>query len=179
MKIINSSSDKLVIKDPIAVFTTIIALPFILVGLFLIYQGFSAAPGSSWAAFLFGLFITLVGGYLFIQSLKVFTITLDRSLGKVSIAQKSIFGNRAREIPLNQISKIGFQEIVSRGKGGTTTSFELFFILSDGNKVPFDNRTVGAGAFTKVGEGVSAFLGVPFGRADDPTDILNKLGVNN
>jgi hypothetical protein len=193
MKIISESDTKIVIKASASFFGAFVGFVFFLAGaaefvsaFFLNSTSSTNASGSLWTNILwgnivFGLIFIIIGGAVFVAFSKVATITLDKTLMKVSILRKSLFGNHIQEIPLNQISKIGFQEVVGGGGGGAvTTDFELFFMLSDGTKISFDNRLVRSKVFMNIGSKASGFLNVPFGRVDDPFNTFEKnLGIKD
>lgn len=121
-------------------------------------------------------------GLLILSKATITTITLDKSANKLSLQMQTITGKESRGCDLGDIKEINLKQsyvnVPSKRGVSHRINYNLFFVLSNGEEMPFLPKTVSSpsgiqilgvsmgevskGGGRAVGERVSRFLNVPF-----------------
>lgn len=66
----------------------------------------------------------------------IITVRVDRSLGVLTLAWRSLLRRKTREIPMSDILDVQVQSQVSYDEGRKSTTYRLVFLLKDGEVIP-------------------------------------------
>ncbi len=171
----------------------VIGIIFIVVPILLIPLIFSSQSANV-LIFALVLFVFLVTGIFSVINSYFSTITLDKSINKLSFVRKGVLGKRNNDYSLSNISSIQLrQEYASRStssvgfstKLGTMSrrlDFQLFFIFKSGEEIPLDHLQQpgglsisglpllgGSGYERELGQKLATFLNVPFNDSGLPS----------
>ncbi len=163
MKIIQENSGLMVIKENYIIAIFLGAL-FAIVGFLIVFspQIFKEQP-PLW----FGLVFILIG-LLAVLLCPFITISIDKSIGKITFLWKRLIGTKKEEYNLDQVKEITFQaHYTTNRKGrGYRLEYDLLFILKNEKEVVFKNKSK---KDKIVGEKIAQFLNVPFQERRPPT----------
>jgi hypothetical protein len=88
--------------------------------------------------------LVAVGGLFFLIFSYALTVTADKMTGKLTLDYRSIFHHSQKEIPLSQIRTIRVDSSRTRSrKGGTSTTYRVEAVLTNGEVVPFRSYHTG------------------------------------
>jgi hypothetical protein len=121
-------------------------------------------------------------GLLFLFSIKITTIKLDKSENKISISKKRIVGSQTKEeYPIDNIKEIEFTVDFSSSNGKNAYSYQLFFVLNDGQNIELSQSKMSSSSTTfssevRLGKRIATFLCVSFQERRPPT-VKETLSV--
>lgn len=173
MRIVKETENLIVLKDR-NIIAFLIGIIFLLVGIIVITKpDFLTNQPPFW----FGLVGIFLGGFVMAVA-KITTISLDKSLGKLTFLRKSLIGKNNKEYDLKQIKEVELSVAYnSSSKSDGGYSYHLAFVLNSGEIIQFNPgsssiiRVMGRQIIPEkiLGARIAGFLGVPFQEKRPPT----------
>lgn len=157
MRITQKDENLMIIKDWIGLWSFLLGILFVAVGLIAIFspQTFNQSP-PWWA----GLIFVLLGlSSIFLG--KNTTITIDKNSKKVIIHQKGLFKATDREYNFGQIKEIRIHKETRTTKKEISRLFSLVFVLNDGQEIPFGSASSFYRSKRKSAEKIAGFMNLP------------------
>ncbi|MFH1956329.1 MAG: hypothetical protein ABIJ28_01650 [Patescibacteria group bacterium] len=172
MKIIQQNENMMILKDRVGVWSFLLGMLFVAVGLIAIFspQTFNQSP-PWWL----GLIFILLGlSSIFLG--KNTTITINKTSKKVLVHQKGFFKTTDKEYSFEQIKEIRIHKETRTTGKETSRLFSLIFVLNDGQEIRFGSASSFYRCKRKIAEKISGFMNIPL-QEDFPPSIKNVTDV--
>lgn len=176
MRITKEDSGLMVVKER-NIFAFVVTVIFIFLGFNIIFNPsiFTSETPPLW----FGL-VSFFLGLIFLFTIKITTIKLDKSENKISISKKRIVGGQIKEeYYIDNIKEIEFAVDFSSSDGKNAYSYQLFFVLNNGQNIELSQSKTSSSSATfpsevRLGKRIASFLCVPLQERRPPTVVVSK-----
>jgi hypothetical protein len=183
MKIVNQTTDQIVLKEGYSILWILIDTAFFILGGFFTYKTLTTSgnifANNNWLWPVFSIFGLLL--FLFIYSI---TIIFDKTNNQIKYTKKWLVHKQLSSYAINDVLRIEtrkeWRSSTQKGRTYPVLYFKSLILFKDGQELPLDHeRQVslsGTGKEAVVANQIATFLGVPFQQVDPP-NISSGIGM--
>jgi hypothetical protein len=177
MKIINQTSDQMVLKDS-NYWGAFVAVVVILFGLFFSFSGFATNPSSPIITGVILWIIALAVAFIAIFLSPSYMFSINKSNGTILFHLKRIILSKTQTYQISDIARIELRKAYKNTSKGTQVITQSVIIFKDNTEIPLEGKKAESalGAFgvvvggnsakqkkeLSISEQVATFIGVPF-----------------